>query len=85
MKLKITTPETMCMEKCEELLEDHNARVLEVVRQKYNSKGVDVTAFDPNEFVLAKILMTSALEECARCFTPHATEHVRMVRNLANF
>lgn len=70
--------------KCRELIDDVALELMERVTNKYKSGGVDTTAFDPDHYVLAKILVTAALQDGVS-YRHHTKEEFKIIANLTNF
>jgi len=62
------------------------AEELKVVCQRlYKSRGIDIKKYDPDEYVLAKILVTAAMEDCKGTLRPLFGEYREDLKNLQHF
>ena len=71
--------------KVKEFLIEHNHIVMEVVHRLYYSGGVDREDYDPEEYALAKVLLTAALRDRKNVFAPVDRKMLEDVRNLKYF
>lgn len=57
--------------KCHELIDSAAAFMKTECERLYNSGGIDVTEFSPDEYALAKILVTASCQKAVDLYYPH--------------
>lgn len=74
----------LLLKRVRELLHSHNDRVVKKVHDLYELGAVDPSMY-PLGYVLPKILITSALRDCAESFAPVGEEYKEVLKNLEHF
>lgn len=71
--------------KVRELINNLTPLLKATCERLYNSGALDVEAYNPEEFVLAKILVTAAMEQHASDYHPLDDTHKQDLHNLRHF
>lgn len=72
-------------EKIKELVEIFASNLIVVCERLYRSGGIAVEDYSTEDFALAKILLSAAIEQQKRAYYPHSPENRKEVKNLINF
>ncbi len=71
--------------KLDELIDAYAAELKIKAQSLYHSGALDVESFSPDEYVLAKLLITAAIYDTKDDFAPLSSEHKKVLKNLIHF
>ena len=71
--------------KVHELIDSLAAEMKVDCERLYRSGGIDVTEYNPDEYVLAKILVTATMKRNQGVYSPIFKEGQNAVKNLEHF
>lgn len=72
-------------EKVNEVIKNIAETLKATCKRLCKSGGIDVESYSPEEFVLAKILISVAMEQCKDVFYPSSSHLIRDLKNLQHF
>ena len=70
-------------EKCKELIDSVSAFLKTECERLYRSGGIDVTKFAPDEYALAKILVTASCQKAVDLYYPLYEPYRSDLKNLS--
>lgn len=73
--------------KCHELIDLMASAIKIEAERLYRSGGIDVSSYSPDEYALAKILVTVAAKNISTVYEPpyHSSAYQRDMKNLMHF
>jgi hypothetical protein len=72
-------------DKMKELIRNLMPVMVKTCEQFYNSGAINISAFNPDEYILAKILVTAAMEKHTEDYQPFHDEYKKEIQNLKYF
>jgi len=73
------------IEKVEEMLPDVTDFIIAESNRLLKSGLLDLDSYDPEEYVLPKILLVVALKNCADQYMPISKEYQKAIKHLSHF
>ena len=73
------------IEKIEEMLPDVTDFIIAESNRLLTSGLLDLDSYDPEEYVLSKILLVVALRNCADQYMPVSKEYQKAIKHLSHF
>jgi len=71
--------------KVDELIANMATTIKDVCKKLYKCKGITIEKYSPDEYALAKILVTAAMKQCEGNYHPLLDEHIEDLKNLQYF